>query len=1201
MSVAVGAKAPGTSSTAPGPQGVALRLLDTGFAGMQAAGRVLGKGPNAAQRAAVLAVSGLVGMAEVNKILASVRLPNNADTSAVYGFTPWKAGEAIAGWATVSATVPIRAWVGWHAACDLLFIAGYAVLLARSYPPAHRKRVRFGRWLMALVVIDLVEDALGVATAHRLPDQLTPQNYTFSGGVWLRALPWATGIKWVLTAVVVVSFLYAWWQETQRFTPPTSGAITRRWSGLWIAVKMQRFSALLVVILAVFLLAPGGDLLDQIPDIERTWLLSGWDGQAITHGLLAAASAVLLWLTLWCLGRTRTVRAYLAYELGQAQPRHNRPLSVAAAVAGYLALALALDRGGWAQVEWTTVWITAGVLLAIPIGSVLTRGIKIPADYPVWPIAPGVWITVLRLGDRFAVWSFALFWLSLFRSSVGPLMLETAATAIPLALIAPLGLGVACWVVGIVGHQREISTRRLSHTAGSDMHGAVQVIRAAVRHAIAVAGYIGRWMRRTARSRRTLVAIARWAGDVTAAPRRWLAAANNWMDGPPTPAPLPPPQPDTTPTPESPLSPTEPPAADEEPGSSVPASPVNRPGSPLHPATQQYLRAAGVIMAAVAASLLAVFLFNPIGASSTVGALAVLICGFLILASLYTATTLMVQIYRPARVFRIVGIRATPVITVLLILGVLVPQLQRSDALHTARRAAPDAAAAAAAAQWAAGDITADLTAWMNSTGDGSTADCAIPIPIPIPTAAPALISTARVMPLAIVGAAGGGARAAWWTVAAMTHLKNSPCAAHSVFLASGASGGSMGLATMLAADDPVTAARTLVTPAALSAAVDGLVIRDTIAGFSGLNLAAAHAPTDAPYPDRSVLMEAVWSQQIPTFTQPFPLRPFGTAADGGRQPANVAWHTLFNTTSAISGCKVLVSDVDLRPADQRTTSPQQPGNVQTGSASAASPGGATATSCGDVDDPLPATSNLYASNPCQQGMPLVTAALMSSRFPFVTPSGVVGADDSDCGPRDQLIDGGYSENSAIGTAADVLELLMPAVRAHNAQQLTVHPTQPTLVVPVVISVENKPRPVIGGTADTSRTSETFVPLIAGLRKNERLYDTVAQLERALAMTEDWCGAKDCDALKATVNTALDRRAVVVAPYRAPQVIAPLGWVLSPATRDSLDYSMRANLECNSGMPPPADVPALNDDDCPPITGGAFGRYLLHLRAQDPP
>ena len=80
----------------------------------------------------------------------------------------------------------------------------------------------------------------------------------------------------------------------------------------------QRFSVVVVMFLAVVAAGAGPDVLEQMPDVQRSWLT--WPpGMGWVHAAVAATAQLLLALLLVFLGRMRTWRAKEKFS-GQRQP-----------------------------------------------------------------------------------------------------------------------------------------------------------------------------------------------------------------------------------------------------------------------------------------------------------------------------------------------------------------------------------------------------------------------------------------------------------------------------------------------------------------------------------------------------------------------------------------------------------------------------------------------------------------------------------------------------------------------------------------------------------------------------------------------------------------------------------------------------------------------------------------------------------------
>jgi hypothetical protein len=62
--------------------------------------------------------------------------------------------------------------------------------------------------------------------------------------------------------------------------------------------------------------------------------------------------------------------------------------------------------------------------------------------------------------------------------------------------------------------------------------------------------------------------------------------------------------------------------------------------------------------------------------------------------------------------------------------------------------------------------------------------------------------------------------------------------------------------------------------------------------------------------------------------------------------------------------------------------------------------------------------------------LPLSTAAILSARFPWVTPYGWISGQGKNKDTASQIVDGGYFENSGAATAMDLIKDLVPALQS---------------------------------------------------------------------------------------------------------------------------------------------------------------------------
>jgi hypothetical protein len=520
-------------------------------------------------------------------------------------------------------------------------------------------------------------------------------------------------------------------------------------------------------------------------------------------------------------------------------------------------------------------------------------------------------------------------------------------------------------------------------------------------------------------------------------------------------------------------------------------------------------RVASLLPAALVTAACAVpLLIFPAHTSRFLSVTGTLGLSLLLLTAFYAVLQILAQLTDPPWLFRVLGVRRAPVVSIVAVIALLGGVAGRDSAVHDIR--APARAAVAATAPRPG--LAAGLAAWRA----GQQAGCAVPVP-----GQPG----ARVLPLILVAAEGGGIRAAWWTVDAMTALTSTDCGRRAVFLASGVSGGAVGLALLATTPAPAGPLDALAGPDALAAGLDGMLSRDLIAGSFGLSVRAADGPSGDPFPDRAALMEQAWQRAAPGLADPFPV----PAADRA-----VPWYTVLNGTSVAHKCRVLISDIRLTGA----------------------------TACDAPGNPMPGAYDLLSAEPCDAGLATSTAALLAARFPYVSPSGVLRSCRTGAF-ADQVIDGGYSDNSGLETVDDTLVQLMPLVRALNSQALR---SGGPLIAPLAIFVHN--------TVDASDTAAPQPPaaepeLVVPPENNGDsaiIGANATLLQRASGAAADWVPdaepAATAAALRSAVARALGLQAVTIAPQQEPAIGVPLGWTLSPGTRDSLNRALGAYLSC---------------------------------------
>jgi hypothetical protein len=417
--------------------------------------------------------------------------------------------------------------------------------------------------------------------------------------------------------------------------------------------------------------------------------------------------------------------------------------------------------------------------------------------------------------------------------------------------------------------------------------------------------------------------------------------------------------------------------------------------------------------------------------------------------------------------------------------------------------------------------------------------------------------STARVRPIIFAAAEGGGIRAAAWTSAAFEKLGEIPCARESVVLSSGVSGGSLGLVvSQLYGGEDEDAAEVvdrLAGPDALSVGVAGALVGDLVAG--GTDLLVGTGPgteSGAAWQDRAAAMERAWEGAADRLAQ----RWEPANATNGRTGALV-----LNSTASGIGCRLLISQVDLDGIPDVQDSPEGlPQNEN----------------CREGTTPL--SIDVLASNACPLNLSWSTAAMLSARFPIISPAGRVPyRHEGNCSPSHayQAIDGGYSEGSGMGTVHDLWPPFQAKLREYNDSAGAERP----FLVPVFLFLQNSAgSDLIAGPPELA--GELAVPLVGISAKNLQS-DGTTWMQR-LDAGSDVCAtaAAQCRQATEAFTERLGGSSVRVAPDSRPALDPPLGWTLSPLSHERLRQAMDAEAAC-------------------PVSGGEcpeFARLLEALR-----
>ena len=573
-----------------------------------------------------------------------------------------------------------------------------------------------------------------------------------------------------------------------------------------------------------------------------------------------------------------------------------------------------------------------------------------------------------------------------------------------------------------------------------------------------------------------------------------------------------------------------------------------------------------ILLTAVAFAVIsALLVVLPLWYGSAVGLLAVMMTSFTGLAALFATISIWIQRVAPPRLFQVMALRRTPAVT-LLVLVAIITNLFAVSSPHDVRT--PSAAAnTAALGRWRSTTWEAAVTNWLGGTAGPDTAaggrTCTPPrtsVDDAGPHAGPI-----TVRPMVFLALEGGGMRAAYWAADFLKGVLANRCLADDVVAVSSVSGGSVGLATVEAVGDgALGAVRRMAGQDGLSATVGALLTRDLLAGSYGIDVTAPHQD----YLDRAALLAAAWQRAVPSaapsapepLASSYPLGAFSGWGDGSAGTAKVPWVSVFNATSALNGCVVTMSTVDL----------------------GVPPGADPRSSCGAGQ--LPASYQLFAKDPRYAGLPLIDAALLSARFGVISPSGVLRTDRGDV--ADQLIDGGYAENTGLATVDGLLSSAIPLVRAHNAAELAAPGATTDLVVPVVIALSNDPTALARDAKPAKPTDELTLPLTSRLRAGAALVSPEALKTRAAAIVGGYLPPIADPGRAKQISLAVGRTVwhpvITLAPTAQPGVAVPLGWALSSTTMTAMDDALRCITRdpiYSAGRPTPACARSADQED----------------------
>ena len=524
--------------------------------------------------------------------------------------------------------------------------------------------------------------------------------------------------------------------------------------------------------------------------------------------------------------------------------------------------------------------------------------------------------------------------------------------------------------------------------------------------------------------------------------------------------------------------------------------------------------------------------------SQKLGAIGVLLLAAALFTILTAAISYLAETTRPLPTLRLIGFRHTPYYT--LIIGwLLVANTLDNGGYHsipvveaTARMSPLDGAAGLRGA--ADGEVLVTSKALF----DTWKREC-------LTEGAPAAV------PMIFVAASGGGVRAAYWTALALTNIERQireaaiyPTGCSPIIAISGASGGSLGAAVYTAdrlADAPDVEISDRLGSDLLAPVVASLVFTDAIRPFFLWDGDGEQTRDRA-----DVLVDALLADW-----EPAPARPTEVhRCDTTTLPNTVSMATglrsawclggpllILNGTEVGSTCRYIASVFDNGEPDD-AGDPTAGNCHQPPDLLEAAEGGTASDDFG----PLGATIDLVDSLCADQDVGLATGALLSARFPFVSPSGRVPACDGDEGRNAEeafVVDGGYIDNSGAGSLVELWSHIGERVDSNNSAS---NVDGRSCIVPVFVQIDNGYD--FDSATPAGRPWEMLVPFTTAMGASRSREAQSKQLAAEIFGPPEFSG-------DLTAKNVLTRWIRIV-PEAHPGVQAPIGWILSDAARRDL-------------------------------------------------
>jgi hypothetical protein len=406
-------------------------------------------------------------------------------------------------------------------------------------------------------------------------------------------------------------------------------------------------------------------------------------------------------------------------------------------------------------------------------------------------------------------------------------------------------------------------------------------------------------------------------------------------------------------------------------------------------------------------------------------------------------------------------------------------------------------------------------------------------------------------VPMVFVATAGGGIRAAYWTDLVLDCLfaaqpvepacRGQRLDKGNVFAASGISGGSLGLAVDRALEGSGLTYDDVLQRDFLSPDVAALTFRDLPNGLLRLE------PRDA---DRAAVMERAWEDAFGRHS-PLARGLFEMSVEADGRPRFPL--LLLNSATVDDGCRLDVSV--LSAATSVRVGPRPPAGTENCLALTPFAPGRDAVGGAQDTAALGASKDVYdylcTADGRRHDLRLSTAAHLSARFPYVSPTGAL----TRCGQSKQrtfALDGGLVETSGVSSLTEIWARLSGRI-----QQIDNDPTRRVCIEPRLLMVDNgylQDTPA----GDPSRPQELLAPP-SGLSKVTSVRSARAEQVAALAFDHAF-GAVACHGPGEVEvpREPVAARVAHIVPLARPGPQAPLGWSLSRFARRDLAEQLRS-------------------------------------------